>query len=194
MATGRIEIGPRAEAERLFCYPNDGHDDQTLEQTIAHYIDDSLRREGRSVTASVADENGTIAVTLTGPDADVGEIERRYSAFLDIGRLGMRDADAFRATGKWSAAWKFLLPLGVPIAFATVVEIMDFPPLTLISNQDYLKSKTTGRWWELLVLNGVPDADKARYSCILDIVPVAAPASDGENLKQSGIYDGPFDS
>lgn len=38
------------------------------------------------------------------------------------------------------------------------------------------------------------DAEKARYSCILDIVPFAAPASDGEKLRLSGIYDGPFDS
>jgi hypothetical protein len=45
----------------------------------------------------------------------------------------------------------------------------------------------------LLILNGVHDADKALYSCILDIVPVAAPASDGTKLTQSGIYNGPFD-
>jgi hypothetical protein len=70
---------------------------------------------------------------------------------------------------------------------------MDFPPLTLITNQDYLRSKTTSRWWELLMLNGVSEADKALYSCILDIVPVAAPASDGMKLSKSGIYDGPFD-
>lgn len=80
------------------------------------------------------------------------------------------------------------------MAFAKAIGIMDFPPLTLITNQDYLKSKTTSRWWELLILNGVTDAERARYSCILDIVPVAAPASDGEKLRLSGIYDGPFDS
>jgi len=71
---------------------------------------------------------------------------------------------------------------------------MDFPPVTLISNQDYLKSKTTSRWWELLLANGVSNDEKARFSCICDIVPVAAPANQGAVLDQSGIYNGPFDS
>jgi hypothetical protein len=71
---------------------------------------------------------------------------------------------------------------------------MKFPPRSLLTKQDYLDSRTTRRWWELLALNGVPDEERARYSCILDIVPVAAPARDGEKLRQAGIYDGPFDS
>jgi len=40
----------------------------------------------------------------------------------------------------------------------------------------------------------VAPQDLALFSCILDIVPVAAPASDGAKLDASGIYEGPFDS
>jgi hypothetical protein len=70
---------------------------------------------------------------------------------------------------------------------------MDFPPVSLIKKQDYLNSKTTNRWWELLQLNGVAVPELARFSCIVDIVPVAAPANDGKALDVSGIYEGPFD-
>lgn len=64
----------------------------------------------------------------------------------DNGKAGLQATDAFRASGKWDGKWEYLLPLGVPMAFAKAIEIMDFPPLTLITNQDYLKSKTTSRW------------------------------------------------
>jgi hypothetical protein len=190
-----VEFGDRATTMMLFSYPNAGHEDQTPEETIEHYFSDSLLREEISafqVAAELSDEQCRVRLSADNADA-LAQIARRYQTFFDIGKIGLQDADAFRASGKWDANWRFFLPLGVPIAFARAIEIMDFPPLTLISNQDYLKSKTTSRWWELLILNGVSDADKALYSCILDIVPVAAPASDGTKLTQSGIYNGPFD-
>jgi hypothetical protein len=179
----------------LFTYPNEGHTSQSLQETIEHYFNDSIRREGLAefhIVANVTADRCTVAISLD--DQDIAEITSRYQEFFDNGKKGLQAADAFRASGKWDEKWMFLLPLGVPLAFAKAKEIMDFPPLTLIRKQDYLNSKTTSRWWELLVLNGVPYDERARYSCILDIVPVAAPASDGEKLRQSGIYDGPFDS
>ena len=120
-------------------------------------------------------------------------IAARYQAFFALGMKGFALCKDFQATGKWSPKWKFLLPLGLPLEFGSAVEVMDFPPLSLISKQDYLNSKTTNRWWELLQLNGILPADLARYSCIVDIVPVAAPANDVKALDLSGIYEGPFD-
>ena len=164
-----IELGDRPTALRLFSYPNAGHADQTPEQTIEHYFNDSLRREELAdfqVAAEISDDHCRVRITVD--DADVAnQLARRYQAFFDIGKIGLEDVAAFRASGKWDANWQFFLPLGVPIAFARAVEIMDFPPITLIKNQDYLRSKTTSRWWELLIINGVSEADKALYSCIL---------------------------
>lgn len=196
MPTIAIDLRDRATAARLFTYPNDGHETQTLADTIHHWFNDSLSREGLAnfLIAPAGDDN-SYAVRITVDDDQIGEqLRAHYQAFFDIGLVGFSDADAFKASGGWDATWKFLLPLGVPIAFANAVEVMDFPPLTLIKNQDYLNSKTTSRWWELLIINGVSDGDKARYSCICDIVPVAAKASDGSVLDKSGIYNGPFDT
>jgi hypothetical protein len=190
-----IELGSESLTKELFTYPNDGHANQSLSDTIKLYLGDSIRREGLTniaVTAQVSAQRCAIEIEV-GDQNTAKEIEGRYQAFFDTGKTGQQLADAFQHSGKWDASWRFLLPLGLPLAFAKAVEIMDFPPLTLINNQDYLKSKTTSRWWELLILNGVTESEKARYSCILDIVPVAAPASDGQKLKLSGIYDGPFD-
>jgi hypothetical protein len=191
-----IDLRDRNNAVKLFSYPNAGHDDQSLEQTIEHYFGDSLTREGLgNFSIAAGDYGGSYGVRVTVDDVGVAQqIRDRYQAFFDLGSTGLQDSEAFKASGKWDVTWEFLLPLGVAIAFALSVEVMDFPPLTLISNQDYLKSKTTSRWWELLLVNGVKDQEKAKYSCILDIVPVAAPASDGTKLDHSGIYNGPFDT
>ncbi|WP_338846237.1 hypothetical protein V8J88_21080 [Massilia sp. W12] len=196
MAKTTITIGSRAQAETLFTYPNDGHEAQSLEETIKHYVSDSLDREAvGSFAVAVHIKNETVTLEIEHISADIiSAISKRYRKFFQLGASGHEAVQEFQKTGKWSESWKFLLPLGLPLEYAKAVEIMDFPPLSLIKKQDYLNSKTTNRWWELLTLNGVPKEELARYSCIVDIVPVAAPASDGKNLDQSGIYEGPFDS
>lgn len=191
-----ISLGSRKTAEQLFSYPNLGHETESLEATVTHYISDSLLREGVSgATASVEISDADCNIRISGLDeATARLVQGRYQAFFAVGLKGLQDLDAFASSGKVDPNWEFLLPLGISVAFARAVEVMDFPPVTLIQKQDYLNSKTTARWWELLGLNGVSRQDLARFSCILDIVPVAAPASDGMKLEQSGIYNGPFDS
>ena len=196
-AEATINLGNRATATALFTYPNDGHENQTLQQTIELYLNSSLSREATQdsfkATAQVSDNACT--ALISGPDAPAaGVIAQRYQTFFNIGKIGCQDAVTFQKSGKWDPNWKCFLPLGIPLSFIFAIEIMDFPPITLINKQDYLNSKTTSRWWELLLINGVTDRDKCAYSCILDIVPVAAPAGDGAKLDASGIYEGPFDT
>jgi len=191
-----IKLGTQEFAEILFTYPNDGHEADSLEDTIKHYVLDSLRREGiGGFAVNLRVEAGIHFIDIQCETAGIANaIGARYGSFFDIGGIGHTAAEAFQTNGSWDAAWKFLLPLGLPMEFARAIEIMDFPPLSLIKKQDYLNSKTTNRWWELLILNGVSNAEKERYTCILDIVPVAAPAGDGKKLDESGIYEGPFDA
>lgn len=195
MANFTIRIGARQETETLFSYPNDGHEHDTLEATVAHYMQDSLRREAAGISnVSASNSPAGFVVAFEHPDNEVGKrTVSRYEKFFSLGLRGFAQSKDFQQTGKWSDKWKFLLPLGLPLEFGTAVEIMDFPPVSLIKKQDYLNSKTTNRWWELLQLNGVLQQDLARFSCIVDIVPVAAPANDGKALDSSGIYEGPFD-
>lgn len=195
MARFEIRIGTKQEAEMLFSYPNDSHEQETLEATALHYMRDSLQRESAGIgNVSVIDAPAGFLVIFEHLDAAIGkQIITRYENFFSLGLRGFSQSELFQKTEKWSAKWKFLLPLGLPLEFGAAVEIMDFPPISLIKKQDYLNSKTTNRWWELLQANEVLQKDLARFSCIVDIVPVAAPANDGKALDSSGIYDGPFD-
>jgi hypothetical protein len=195
MVRFEMRVGTKQEAETLFSYPNDGHEQESLEATVLHYMRDSLQREAAGVgNVSVTDATVGFLVVFEHSDAAIGkQIVTRYESFFSLGLKGFSQSKSFQKTGKWSARWKFFLPLGLPLEFGAAVEIMDFPPISLIKKQDYLNSKTTSRWWELLQLNGVPQKKLARFSCIVDIVPVAAPANDGKTLDSSGIYGGPFD-
>ncbi len=195
MASFSIRIGTIQEAIALFSYPNDGHEEDSLEDTVLHYVRDSLQREASGITnVAVSTLLTHISVTFDHPDAGFGSLTtKRYGNFFALGLKGLALTEAFKKTGNWSTKWKFLLPLGLPLECGSAVEVMDFPPLSLIKKQDYLNSKTTKRWWELLQLNGVSPRELARYSCIVDIVPVAAPANDGKALDSSGIYESPFD-
>ncbi|KAL3487988.1 hypothetical protein BJX62DRAFT_240467 [Aspergillus germanicus] len=160
-----LELDDEATTTRLFRFPNDGHANKSLQETIEHYINASMRREGVAewhISANITADRCTVAITLDEQGATKPSLltaKRAYRLRMPFGRAGPETK-----RGRFSCRW------------------------------DYLDSKTTRRWWELLALNGVPDEERARYSCILDIVPVAAPARDGEKLRQAGIYNGPFDS
>jgi hypothetical protein len=191
----RIELGTEAEARRLFSYPNKGHESQPLEQTIEHYMRDAISRESAgALTVKVETYDARYRLRIVGTDHRLLlNLQSKYQEFIDTAALGLKLFDSFKNAGNLDPKWQFLVPLGVPVHNARAVEIMDFPPTSLIARQDYYNSKTTNRWWDLLAENGVPDSEKYLYSCILDIVPVAAPASDGRKLDESGIYEGAFD-
>src|SRR5689334_10958826 len=190
-----IHLGTQAVATRLFSYPNLGHESDSLEATARHYLAASLAREGlTSATLSVVITSRKCFARISGlTPTQAAEVQARYQRFFDAGIEALKDFDALATAGKVHESWRFLLPLGIPLAFARAVEIMDFPPVTLLEKQDYMNSKTTGRWWQLLQVNAIPSEDLARYSCILDIAPVAAPARDGAKLDASGLYAGAFD-
>ncbi|MDL2409179.1 hypothetical protein PY650_26805 [Rhizobium calliandrae] len=197
-AENEIQLGDAQRITDLYSFPNNCSNvcyrSWSLEHTVEHYLNDSLRRDGfSSTTATVSMENGSYIAKLTGPEP-IGFVDR-YEAFLGLGDVALALARGFNSAGKWRYDWRFLLPLGLPMLNNRSLEVMDFPPLTLVlEKQDYLNSNTTNRWTSLLGENGIPKSDYELYGAILDVVPVAAPAGDGQRLDESGIYNGTFDT
>lgn len=48
-------------ATAMFAYPNAGHQDQTLAQTIEHYLSDSMQRENAGAFLVVAQESDALS-------------------------------------------------------------------------------------------------------------------------------------
>lgn len=193
-----LRLGERQRVTGLFSFPNNCstvcYRPWTLEQTLEHYLNSSLRRDGYTDTsASVYLDDGVYFARFIGPEPT--GFAARYEEFLKLGDAALALARQFNALGKWRYDWRFMLPLGLPMFNNRTLEVMDFPPLTLLlETQDYLLSNTTNRWTALLRENGISEGEYERYGAILDIVPVAAPAGDGKRLETAGIYDGHFDS
>jgi hypothetical protein len=159
-----------------------------LEKTVELYVTSSLKRDGYSdSTASVKIVDGRVKLTITGPDTGVAATSA-YSKvlpqFLDIGRIGYGLSVNNAQTEKWRFNWRFFLPLGIAMVNHRSVQLLHFPPDTVLSmDQDYLAASTTKRWARLLTANGVRPDETDSYQNIVDIAPIAAPHADGSNMK-----------
>ncbi len=185
----QVSLGDRDRVTRLFAYPNNCsvicYRDWTLEQTVEHYLGQSLTRDGYdSAQVKVGGDANGLYANFTGVPADYG---RPLTELLQAGDLAYQGASRLNGDGKWQYDWYFFLPLGMALENRRSIELLHFPPdYSLTQAQDYLESKTTDRWADLLVENGVPAARTPAFQTIVDIAPIAAPASAGSALE--GVY------
>nr|WP_314616215.1 hypothetical protein [uncultured Pseudomonas sp.] len=191
LADARIDLGDSQRVTRLFAYPNNCHvicfRDWTLEQTVEHYLTQSVRRDGHAnAQVQVSRQGDRLHATISQVPASYAEPLRQL---LASGELAYQGASQLNKDGKWSYDWYLFLPLGMALQNRRSIELLHFPPdYSLTQAQDYLRSNTTDRWAELLTFNGVPASQTAAYQTIIDIAPIAAPASAGDALKGTYSY------
>lgn len=163
----------RKRAKQLFSWPINVQSNELPEQTVAWWLSESLRRDNISdTTISVAPQGDDIAVSLVGLNA--AKYARRIKQFLDVGDKAYAGVLKLQEAHVWNDAWRFLLPLGLPLVNYRSIQLLHFPPIAVLTAYaDYLKVPTTARWSELLARNGAWDTDI--YQAIADIAPVAMP-------------------
>lgn len=189
MADARIDLGDAQRVTRLFAYPNNCdvicYRNWTLEQTVEHYLTQSVRRDGyANAQVHVSRDHDRLHATISEVPADYAKPLRKL---LDSGELAYNGATRLNKDGKWSYDWYLFLPLGMALQNRRSIELLHFPPdYSLTQAQDYLRSNTTDRWAELLTFNGVDASQTPGYQTIIDIAPIAAPASAGDAL--TGTY------
>ncbi|MBO9551694.1 hypothetical protein [Pseudomonas sp.] len=189
LADARIDLGDAQRVTRLFAFPNNCHvicyRDWTLEQTVEHYLTQSVRRDGHAnAQVRVSRDHDRLHATISDVPANYAEPLRKL---LDSGELAYKGATQLNKDGKWSYDWYLFLPLGMALQNRRSIELLHFPPdYSLTQAQDYLRSNTTDRWAELLTFNGVDASQTPAYQTIIDIAPIAAPASAGDAL--TGTY------
>jgi len=182
-----IDLGPVGEVATLYSYPNCAEvcpAYRTLPQTIEHYLSHSLKRDGfDATTVDVSESAGRISVRLNG--AGAAEYAKVLPEYLKAGTLGLKGArellDALGPDGGrlWRYNWRFFLPHGVAIVRHRTVQLLHFPPdSVLLDKQDYLAANTTKRWTELLLENNASSSDIGLFQNIIDIVPIALPDRD----------------
>ncbi|MBJ9976738.1 hypothetical protein IAE35_10325 [Pseudomonas sp. S75] len=188
-ADARIDLGDTQRVTRLFAFPNNCHvicyRDWTLEQTVEHYLTQSVRRDGYATAqVKITRDDDHVQALISEVPASYAEPLRQL---LDSGELAYQGATRLNKDGKWSYDWYLFLPLGMALENRRSIELLHFPPdYSLTQAQDYLRSSTTDRWAQLLTFNGVDASQTPAYQTIVDIAPIAAPASAGKTLE--GTY------
>ncbi|WP_460144634.1 hypothetical protein [Pseudomonas sp. S2_A02] len=184
-----LKLGSTERVTRLFSYPNNCNvicfRNWTLEQTVEHYLTQSVQRDGyKNAKVVVKTDNKHLYANISGVPKGY---EKPLAALLDAGDLAYNGASKLNAEGKWTFSWYLFLPLGMALENRKSVELLHFPPdYSLTQAQDYLESKTTDRWATLLTANGIPVDQTPGYQTIIDIAPIAAPSSAGKDLE--GVY------
>ncbi|MHC8307310.1 hypothetical protein [Pseudomonas sp. PB3P13] len=185
-----LKLGSTERVTRLFAYPNNCNvicfRNWTLEQTVEHYLTQSVRRDGyNAAKVRVKTDDDQLYVEIKGvPEG----YEKPLAALLDAGDLAYTGASKLNAAGKWAYDWYLFLPLGMALENRKSVELLHFPPdYSLTQAQDYLRSATTDRWATLLTANGIAAQQTPGYQTIIDIAPIAAPSDAGKDLV--GVYD-----
>ncbi|EJL01470.1 MULTISPECIES: hypothetical protein [Pseudomonas] len=184
-----VQLGSTERVTRLFAFPNNCNvicfRNWTLEQTVEHYLTQSVQRDGYSAAkVSVKNKKGVIHAHFSGVPKSYGQ---PLTALLNAGDLAYNGASKLNSDKKWSYNWYLFLPLGMALENRKSVELLHFPPdYSLTQAQDYLESATTDRWATLLTINGIAADQTPAYQTIIDIAPIAAPSNAGQTLE--GLY------
>ncbi len=193
ITTATIPMGDKERLTTLYSYPNNTSQ-ETLTQTITHYLQQRIERDGiPNGSVSVTIKGGQYIATITGESESVKAYPQQLENFLTSGSKAATAVADLKQAGLWnSKEWRFFLPLGLALVNQRSVQLLHFPPDYSLTEQDYLNSKTSQRWELLLKLNGVSPTDVDLYETILDIAPIAAPASAGSTLSDTYTYFEPY--
>ncbi|TFY95021.1 hypothetical protein DYL61_06255 [Pseudomonas nabeulensis] len=186
-----VPLGSTQRVTQLFAFPNNCNvicfRPWSLEQTVEHYLNQSLQRDGYSrAKVNVKHHDGQLSAFFTGVPDGYGQ---PLTALLNTADLAYQGASKLNSDGKWAYNWYLFLPLGMALENRKSVELLHFPPdYSLTQAQDYLESATTDRWAALLTDNGIPATETPAYQTIIDIAPIAAPSNAGKDLENVYSY------
>jgi len=203
--TVNIPLGSKDRVEQLFSFPNSPTCPWTLPETVKHWFDMTLDRDGlaaRGAHAAVTAGSGGYVLTLDGP-AMVQDALKGYQArlpqFLDNGWQALTTVvPKIKAEHRWDPSpdtpkpgqppyqpWRFFLPLGMAMLNQKALLFFHYPPIRLLeTNQDYLNDPVPVRCEELLTANGATAADLPLFNTVMDATPIGA--EDDQGSKKAG--------
>ena len=204
MASFNVELGSATTLVKLFSYPNKKGSTESLADTILHWVDQMLARDGfaaKGACASVRVEGTKYVLDLEGPAGMQGYVER-LPRFLENGEAALGVVATIKGSKKtWPAwlkklhpelkdrlwdplgtgSWRYFLPLGMAMLNQKAVNFFHYPPMRLLDEmRDYLDDPVPVRLIELMRANGIKTDEEAwLYSTVMDGAPIAAPDDQG---------------
>ncbi len=200
-----IPLGNEDRVSKLYSFPNSPTCSWTLAETVKHWLDMTLDRDGLAALgarASVRVDGKNFVVVLDGPDSVMKQLQgyqTRLPQFLNNGWDALtKVVPKIKAAGRWDPSpdkpkpgqppyhpWRFFLPHGMAMLNQKAVLFFHYPPIRLLdTNQDYLDDPVPVRCEELLTANGVSAADLPLFNTVMDATPIGA--EDDQGSKKAG--------
>ena len=135
-----FELGSAAELVMLYSYPNSDDNDQSLEETLEHYLIQCIERDlVINGNADVIISGDKYHVTISGDSDHVTEYNRTISTLLQNGLLAVKAVTQLKKDNIWNnEEWRLFLPHGLAISNHRSVQLLHFPPDYSLSDQNYL--------------------------------------------------------
>ncbi len=191
-----VPLGPVASVTEVFAYPNIPGSGETLPDTIMHWVNQSLERDGllsRGVTTRLLLEEGNYNLYLNGGPTVSKQLlayTKVFPQFLSNCALAIADIANIKrvAPQLWDPSndgWRFMPPLGLPLINQRSAQLFHYPPMNLLNpSQDYLDDAVPTRWAELMQANGMQDMDEIiLYERLIDCAPIAASDTQGVDIS-----------
>ena len=195
-----IALGSEDRISQLYSFPNSPTCPWTLAETVKHWFDMTLARDGlakKGARASVSVGNQGVELILNGLDSVQDQLRQyvvRLPQFLSNGCDAFTDViPRLKADKRWDPSpskppyhpWRFFLPHGMAMLNQKALLFFHYPPIRLLdTNQDYLDDPVPVRCEELLTANGVSSGDLPLFNTVMDAAPIGA--EDDQGLKKAG--------
>jgi len=184
-----INLGKKDDLAILYAFPNNDQIQETLGETVAYWLKQTIRRDGfekQGVTVKV-NEGDIYTMVLAADKKLQSQLERYQEIHDEFSTLGLsfyrEKLQAIMKDDLWdpnNKGWCFLLPLGMPLMNMKAIQFFHFPTLRLICNRrDALNDPVPRRVEDFLALNGVPEEDTEQYMMMANSIPVAGPDDEG---------------
>jgi hypothetical protein len=195
MTTISVSLGDADRLTQLYSCPNVPGSGATLSDTILHWFQQTLDRDGyvaQGVSASARQDGSSLVLDISAAGdlpPGVTTYQTRLPSFLANGAAALfTDIPAIKTAGLWdptSDGWRFMLPLGMAMVNPLGLQLFHYPPMNLLNpSQDYLNDAVPARWTELLEMNGAVDLGvQQRLNVVIDSAPIAASDDQGTNIS-----------
>ena len=202
MANRTITLGTVPIVQTVFAYKNIPDQNETLEQTVQHWLGQTLQRDGfDNATINVTLANNNCNVDLVGPsDSENDEYARRLTSIVAIAwkAYSERIVNLIQKRKIWCTDnvdrpmwdplgtndWRFFMTLGVGLINHRSLQFFHYPPSRLLNPlRDSMMDPVTLRCRDLLRANGVPVNETKFYETRVNSTPIAAPDDQGTNFS-----------
>lgn len=200
--TVRISLGSEKRVSGLYSFQNSPTCPWTREETVKHWFDMTLERDGlaaKGARSTVAKTAKGYELAISGPPEIQSELERyadRLPQFLDNGSAALNTTiPKIKKAKRWDPSpdstpppylpWRFFMPHGMAMLNQKALLFFHYPPIRLLeTNQDYLDDPVPVRCTELLTANGVKESDLPLFNTVMDATPIGA--EDDQGSKKGG--------